>query len=175
VSYSPPQVEGISTSNVVKSLDVWGTVFQFASSASAAYPLANLALYVPFSVSEAVTAYEGWVVTGGTAGGNFDIGIYSAAGARLTSSGSTVRGTATITNTTAMANLVLVPNTRYYLAFAADSTNTYFASANAAGLHEAMGVLESTTSFVLPTSPTLTRTTRAYVPYFGLSLWPVAQ
>lgn len=156
-------------------MDNIGSVFSTTSPASTAYPLANLAIYVPFTVSETVTAYEGFVTTGATAGGNFDIGIYSAAGSRLTSAGTTARIVSTINNTTTMTDQVLVPNTRYYMAFSADGTNNYFAVVLAAGIYESMGVLESTTSFVLPSSPSLSRTTRAYVPLFGLNLYTVAQ
>lgn len=158
----------------ISALDDDGEVPNWGPPASAAYPLANLALYIPFSVSHPVTAVEGWVSTGGTAGGNFDIGIYSAAGSRLTSAGSTARGTSTISNTTTMTNTDLKPGVRYYMAFAADGTNNYLAVTNLAGIYEGCGVLESTTSFVLPASPTLARTTRAYIPLFGLRLSSVA-
>ena len=174
MSYSPPVLYGDQTITVIHALDTLGECFSFAAPASAAYPLANLAIYVPFSVSEAVTVIEGWVVTGVTAGGNFDIGVYSAAGVRLTSSGSTARTASAVNNTTALTNLDLAPGTRYFMAFSADSTANYIAQTSAAGLNEAMGVLESTTSFVLPTNPTLSRTTRAYVPHFGLNLYTVA-
>jgi hypothetical protein len=173
--YAPPRVDGLTTISTIHALDVSGEVFQYtATPGSNAYPLANLALYIPFSVSEAVTAFEGWVVTGTVAGGNFDIGVYSAAGSRLTSSGSTARTASAVNNTTAMTNLVLQPGTRYYMAFSADATSNYFAATEAAGLRECQGVLESTTSFVLPSSPTLSRTTRAYIPLFGLNLYSVA-
>lgn len=173
-AYAPPTVDGDQTLTTIGALDVLGTVFPYGIPASTAYPLANLALYVPFSVSETVTAYEGWVITGTTAGGNFDIGIYSAAGSRLTSAGSTARTASAINNTTTMTDQVLSPGIRYYMAFSADATSNYFAAATAAGLNESMGMLESTTSFVLPSGPTLSRTTRAYVPHFGLNLYTVA-
>lgn len=174
MSYSPAVVDGDQTLTVISSLDLIGTSYAYSAPASTAYPLANLAIYIPIAVSEAVTAYEGWVVAGATAGGNFDIGIYSAAGSRLSSSGATARTVSTVNNTTTMTDYVLLPGVRYYMAFAADGTNNYAATSAAAGLNEAMGVLESTTSYVLPTSPTMSRTTRAYVPWFGLNLYTVA-
>lgn len=175
MSYSPPPIDGQKTLTVIHAMDRIGEVQNFDSTpASVAYPLANLAIYVPFSVSETVTAYEGWVVTGTLAAGNFDIGIYDSAGSRLTSAGSTAKPASAVANTTTMTNYDLKPGLRYYMAFAADGTNNYFAGAQAAGLYEAMGVLESTTSFVLPASPTLSRTTRAYLPMFGLNLYTVA-
>jgi hypothetical protein len=174
LSYSPPATDGDQTLTVIHALDNIGDAYSFAAPASVAYPLANLAIYVPFSVSEAVTVQEGWVISGTVAGGNFDIGVYSAAGVRLTSSGSTARSASAVNNTTAMTNLDLAPGTRYYMAFSADTTANYIATASVAGLNEAMGILESTTSFVLPTNPTLSRTTRAYIPHFGLNLYTVA-
>lgn len=174
MSYSPAVVDGDQTLTTIAASSMLGTTFQFAAPAAVAYPLANLALYVPFSVSETVTAYEGWVVTGTLTGDNFDIGIYSAAGVRLTSSGANVKTASVIQNTTAMTDQVLVPNTRYYMAFACNGTGNYFAGTHGFGIYEAMGVLEATTSYVLPTNPTLSRTTRAYLPHFGLNLYTVA-
>lgn len=174
MSYSPPTQDGLQTLGVIPALDAIGAVFTYGSPASTAWPLANLALYVPFSVSETVTAVEGWAVAGGTAGGNFDIGVYSSTGSRLTSAGATARTLSTVNNTTTMTNLVLVPGVRYYMAMSADGTNTWMAVATAAGLNESMGMLESSTSYVLPASPTISRTTRAYAPLFGLNLYTVA-
>jgi hypothetical protein len=172
--YTSPPINGIQTSTVIAAHDQLGAHNNAGGNpATAAYPLANLALYVPFSVSETVTAYEGWVVTGITAG-NFDIGIYDAAGARLTSSGATAKVVSDVTNTTAMTNQVLTPGVYYYMAFASDGTTNFFSTAPAAGLCESWGILESTTSYVLPASPTLSRTTRAYIPHFGLNLYTVA-
>lgn len=173
MTYSPPPKHGVRTIGVIAALDSAGAAAGYAVPASAAYLLANLALYVPFSVSEPVTAYEGWVTAGATAGGNFDIGIYDAAGSRLTSSGSTARTASAVNNTTTMTNYDLKPGVRYYMAFAADATSNYFSVVPAAGLCESMGILESTTSFALPASPTLSRTTRAYIPHFGLNLYTV--
>jgi len=175
MSYSPPVVDGDQTLTTIAAMDMLGSAFTYGvPPSSVAYPLANLALYVPFSVSETVTVYEGWVVTATLAAGNFDIGVYSAAGSRLTSSGATAKPASDVANTTTMTNLVLNPNTRYYMAFAADGTNNYMAHNAVAGLCEAMGMLESTTSYVLPSSPTLSRTSRAYIPHFGLNLYTVA-
>jgi len=174
LSYSPPRVDGIKTLGIIGAHDIDGSYPMYIAPASAAYPLANLALYVPFSVSDVITAIEGWVVTGSVAGGNFDIGIYSAAGSRLTSAGSTARTASAVNNTTTMTNLTLTPGVRYYMAFSADATSNYLASTQVAGIYEAHGILESTTSFVLPASPTISRTTRAYLPFFGLNMYTVA-
>lgn len=175
MTYTAPPMRGVQTLTTIPALSRRMTLILGAAPASSvAYPLANLALYVPFSVSEPITAYEGWVVTAATAGGNFDIGIYSAAGSRLTSSGATARVVSSINNTTAMTNYTMLPGLRYYMAFAADSVDLYTARNPAAGLFAACGVLEATSSYVLPTSPTLAVTTRAYMPMFGLNCYSVS-
>jgi hypothetical protein len=140
---------------------------------SNAYPLANLALFVPISVPVPVVVLEGWVQAGATAGGNFDIGVYDESGNRLTSSGATARVVSSHNDTTTMGNLTLLPDRVYYMAFAADGTNNYFSMIPAAGLCEGFGILEATSAYVLPSSVTYVKTTRAYVPNFGLNMGTV--
>lgn len=172
--YTSPPIVGAGTLGVISSFDRTGLGQIIGTPASATYPLTNLALYVPFSVSKVVTAYEGWALCGTGTGGNFDVGIYSSAGVRIASSGATARTASSIVNTSGMANTTLVPGVRYYMAFSADdAAETYIAGARVAGIYEAMGILESTSSYVLPTNPTLSRTTRAYLPVFGLNLHTV--
>lgn len=149
--------------------DFMNGVGAWSGGAGTAWPLANLALFVPFSVSVPCTAFEGWVSTGATAGGNFDIGVYGTDGTRLTSSGATARTVSINQNTTTMTDLNLVPDRWYYMAMAADSTNNYIATVAVAGLQEAQGVCEMAAAYVLPASATLAKTTRAYLPQFGLN------
>lgn len=137
---------------------------------STAWPLANLALYVPVVVPYSVLVTGVFWVAGATAGGNIDIGLYQENGTKVVSLGSTSRGTASAINSSfALTDTTVTPG-RYYLAMAADSTNTEQASAPAAGLLEAIGINEQQTAFALPATATYTRTTRAYLPLFGLLL-----
>lgn len=152
------------------STDVMGMAFTTTVPSSNAWPAANVALFVPFSVVQPVTVLEGWAACGSTGGGNFDIGIYDTAGNRLTSSGATARTATTTVNTTGMTNLDLFPDTWYYMAMSADGTNNYIAGIIGAGFYEAMGVCEATSAYTLPNPATLARTTRAYLPLFGLNL-----
>src|SRR5262245_4998245 len=59
--------------------------------ASQAWPLANLAMFVPIYFNEFCTIYEVGVGTGATAGGNFDIGLYDMAGNKIQTTGTTAR------------------------------------------------------------------------------------
>lgn len=140
--------------------------------ASLTWPLANLAIYVPLYINETLIVYEAGVGAGATAGGNYDIGIYDAAGTRLVSSGTTAR-TASAWNTAGLTDTTLTPGW-YYVGMSADGTNNYSGNNPAAGLCESVGICEQTTAFTLPATATLTRTTRAYVPAIALATRSVA-
>lgn len=140
----------------------------FGASASTAYPLANLALYIPFCISAPINIQSVTWGNGTVTGGNCDVGIYDESGTAIVRLGSTARGAAsTLILTTTLTDTVLAPG-RYYMAFAHDGTNNIFAWAPAAGLCEAMGVLEQQTAFPLPSTATFAVTTRAYIPHVGL-------
>jgi hypothetical protein len=110
--------------------------------------------------------------TGATAGGNFDIGLYDMAGTRLQSTGSTAR-TASAWNAVNWADLTVGPGW-YYAAMAANGVDLYSGVAPAAGLAQAVGVLEQATAFALPATATFAITTRAMIPTISFQLRSVA-
>lgn len=141
---------------------------------SLAWPLANLALFLPFATARKMTVSEVWWWNGTTAGGNVDVGIYDRAGTRIQSLGSTARGSvSTVVSSTTWTDLILEAG-EYYMAFAVNGTNNIQATGSAAGLCEALGICEMTSAFALPATATLSRTTRAYIPAFGLRCSTVA-
>lgn len=141
--------------------------------ASTAWPLANLALYVPLYINEPCTIYEVGIGTGATAGGNFDIGLYQMDGTKLQSTGTQAR-TASAWNAVNWTDLDVVAGW-YYVAMSADGTNNYSGIAPAAGLCEALGIVEQTSAFTLPSPATIsTRTTRAFIPAVVFSVRSVA-
>ena len=143
-----------------------------ATPASVAWPLANLAIYVPIIINETATIYQVGCGTGATAGGNFDIGLYDLAGTRLQSTGSSAR-TASAWNPVNWTDLVVQPGV-YYAAMAADGTNNYSATNQAAGLLESVGILEQTSAFALPATATFAKTTRAFCPVIDFTMRSVA-
>lgn len=141
--------------------------------ASVAWPLANLALYVPIYIEEPVTIYEVGVGAGATAGGNFDIGLYQMDGTKLQSTGTQAR-TLSVWNAVNWTDLDVMPGW-YYAAMSADGTNNYSGLNPAAGLCEALGIVEQASAFVLPSPATLsTRTTRAIIPSINFAVRSVA-
>lgn len=134
--------------------------------------IANLAIYVPFSIDVPCTIYEWWHFNGTlTTAYNVDYGIYNLDFTKVQSLGSTAGTTtaSTIVNTTTWTDLTLEPGT-YYMAFAQDSTRNFTTSADALGLYQAAGVMEQTTAFALPSPAVPAVYTRAFMPSFGMNL-----
>jgi hypothetical protein len=138
--------------------------------------VANLAVYVPFTIDVPSTIYEWWHENGTlTTAYNVDYGIYNLDFTKVQSLGTTA-GTTTassLVNTTSWTDLVVVPGS-YYMAFASDSTRNFLASSDALGLYQASGVMEQTTAFPLPSPAVPLVYARAFLPHFGMNLRAVA-
>src|SRR5262245_15809191 len=113
----PEMGEYISVAQVSLSL-------QQSTSASSAWPSANLALFVPFRVSAPCVAYKMSTGFGTTASGNYDLGIYDAFGNRLVSTGTQAKG-ASVEAILDITDTELGPGL-YYMAQSADGTNNYW-------------------------------------------------
>lgn len=138
--------------------------------------VANLAVFVPFTLYQASVVYEWFWANGAlTTAHNVDFGIYDTAFNRLTSLGSTAGGTTAtaFVNTSTFTDYTLGAGT-YYMAMADDSTRNIRCSADVAGLYQAAGVVEQTTAFPLPNPASPVAYTRAFLPNFGMNLRNVA-
>lgn len=123
--------------------------------ASTAWPTANLALFIPFRLAEPVTVYKLATGSGATAAGNFDIGIYDAAGNRMVSSGATAKG-ASVEHIADVTDTRLGPGL-YYLAMSADGTNNYIMqTATSIPIQKSrmLGIVSMATAYVLPLTAT---------------------
>jgi hypothetical protein len=138
---------------------------------STAWPVANKAIFVPFELYETATFVKiGWV-NGGAVSGHVDAGIYSLAGARLVSTGSTLQaGTKSLQTVT--ISVTLGPG-NYYMALAMDgTTGTNFRWGNSLAIYNQMaGIQEMATAFVLPSTATFANPAAAYAPkiYIGMN------
>lgn len=135
---------------------------------SAVWPAANRALFYPFSVSEAALAVRLYCVNGSAVSGNVDLGIYDAAGTRLTSTGSTAQAGINLIQSIDCTDVWLLPHTIYYAAMAMDNvtgTTIRWSGAAARGI----GMFQQSTAFALPATATFARDASNYVPAFGVS------
>lgn len=124
------------------------------------------AIYVPVRIPSAVTVVELAYGCQSTATGNVDIGLYTASGSKLISTGSTAKSTSTavisvdVTDTSITAGL-------YYLALNNDTTtDTFQALSDTAPTPAARGVLTETLgSVTLPaTASWAVDNTLAFIP-----------
>lgn len=143
---------------------------------STAWPGANLALFVPFTIAAPVTVYKMVMGCGATAAGNYDMGIYDSDGDRLVSSGSRAKPAAS-EDVADVTDTQLGPGL-FYLAVSADGTNNYqlitppgSAPVPAQKLR-LWGVLQMGGAFPLPAVATLAASTASVLPNVGAYLRP---
>jgi hypothetical protein len=134
--------------------------------ASQNFVTANLAVFVPFYVPEAVTITKlGWG-NGAAVAGNLDAGIYGTAGTRLVSTGTTAQATTAVIQVVDVTDTTLARGV-YYLALSSDTsgaTQKILAVLPAAGIPQSLGLLQMAAAFVLPASATFAKYASAFVP-----------
>jgi hypothetical protein len=134
--------------------------------ASQNFVTANLAVFIPFWVPEPVVITKmGWG-NGAAVAGNIDVGIYSEAGTRLVSSGTTAQSGTTVMQIVNVTDTTL-PRGRYYLAMASDTsgiTQKVYAVLPAAGIPQSLGLLQMAAAFALPANATYAKYASAFIP-----------
>lgn len=167
--YSPSAISSHDTS--------WTGAYHTTAATSQAWPAANIAVYLPFSVGTATTVYETWVCTGTlTDSNNIEIGCYNLAGTRLFTTAMTITTASDTVNSSGMTDYTLDRGS-YYMAMSCDGTRNFLATSQSIGLYQAAGCLEETglTGATLPATATFATYTRAYLPVFGFNLTSTAR
>lgn len=138
-----------------------------AAAANGAWPAANRAIYVPFSLARHRIAQIMWLQNG-TVAGNLDMGIYDEAGTRLVSSGSTAQAGASTIQIVDITDTLLTPGS-YFMALAMDGTTGQTGRYNpSTQFLRCAGVQEQASAFVLPATFTLANPSSAYIPIMGV-------
>ncbi len=145
-------------------------VAQTLDAASAVWPAANRALYLPVELSAPLTVQRAFWINGATVAGNVDVGIYAANGTRLVSSGSTVMAGASAVQQVAITSTYLPPG-RYWLAMASDSATATFnrGAVGSSLLLRVCGVQEQAAAFALPATSTFANPSSDYYPFVGFT------
>ena len=141
--------------------------------ASAAWPSANRAIFIPFHLDEPTIITAIGVPNGATATGNFDVGIYDVAGTKIVSSGSTAQAGTSAIQTVDITDTLIGPGD-FYMAIAMDGTSgTMYSTNSPAVSHLRMaGMLQMASAFPLPATATFATITSAYVPGLLLATSP---
>ena len=135
------------------------------------YVAANRAIYVPFYLPESFTVQKVWWINGAAVSGNVDVAVYTAAGARQISAGSTAMAGASAIQAVDVADTALAAGD-YYLAFACDNTTASFQSSPAAAVstyNAALGWAQQAAAFALPATATFALSANTYLPFFGIA------
>lgn len=130
----------------------------------------NLAVYVPFALSQSAICSAFFWENGATVAGNSDAAVYDAtATTKLATTGSTANSGASDLQVTNITDVILAPG-RYWLAYSSDSATHTLDRINAAIQYlQCMGVYQQTSAWSsgLPTTPTFAAASVANVPVFG--------
>lgn len=135
------------------------------------WPTANLAIYVPFTVDEAITLLRLFWLNGTAVSGNVDIGVYDDTLTRLVSAGSTAQASTSVLQFANVADTALTAG-RYYLGLALDNTTGRIGRLTSglitAEVLRAVGQFQQGTAFVLPATATPAANAQTFVPAMGL-------
>ncbi len=137
---------------------------------SATWPSANLAIGYPFMLTEPRTVLQMWVFNGSAVSGNVDAGIYTAAGAKLVSKGSTAQATTSDLQLLDVTDTLLPANQILYAWMALDNTTgttTRLAGGVSLAQTGGTGVMQMATAFPLPSTITGAAIGSNYIPAFG--------
>lgn len=128
-----------------------------AQPASATYPSANLAIFIPIFTLVPFRAQGGIWVNGSSVTGTADLGVYTLLGTRVVSTGATTRSGASSVQGQDFAAEVLIPPGAYYLAFSASSgaANTAFLNTSVtSAIGKPAGLLQMASAHALPATAT---------------------
>ncbi len=143
-----------------------------AAPSSAAWPTANKAIFIPFTLEESILVDQLWWYQGAAATDNIDIGIYTEGAVKLVSTGALAAGTISVVNAQALVNALGIDPGRYYFAVScAGTTIALFRTATGSiETQRALGVMQMLAAHPLPSVATLVKVaTTDYIPIIGLS------
>lgn len=151
-------------------LEITNLVGSLGTGTAAAWPSANLAIFIPIRIGAIYTAVKMFWINGATVGTNsVDVGIYDNQGNRLVSQGSTLTAGANAVQIVDIADTVLAPGL-YFMGMAMNgTTDTVARSAMLATDWASFGVMSQVTAFPLPNPTTIISTTTAYIPFIAIT------
>lgn len=155
-------VSGLSPNSIGTELSGMGL-----TTASGTWVAANRAIFTPFAVTEQLVVTRMWQENGSAVSGNLDLGIYTASGTRLVSSGSVAQAGVSTVQDVNVADTTLMPGL-YYLAQVMDNvTGTVIRYSPNAAICRAMGVLQAASAYPLPATVTYALVSSAFYSIVG--------
>lgn len=172
------QASGVPTPAIIHSMSRWmgnytlrATQASYGAPGAAAWPVANLAIYIPLTIPWYYECKRLFWVNGSTAGGNSDIGIYNEEGTRIISSGTTVNAGAGLPQYVT-ATILLNPG-QYYVGYVMSITTASrvhaFTIASAAKARQAGYLQETLGANTLPATMTPVAFAQTVIELCGLT------
>ena len=138
--------------------------------ASAAWPTANKAIYVPFTLRAPFLVRRLWWANGATVSGNVDCGVYSQDQVRLFSTGATAQAGASAVQSVALGTAVLLAPGQYFMGLSLSGTATIqMPNPAAIGILILLGVAEQASAHPLPATATMARIGSNKIPACGIT------
>jgi hypothetical protein len=142
------------------------------ASASVVWGTANLARYMPFTLTDYYTVQAAWFLTGTCAAKTAYMGIYTVDGRAVWLSSAFTTASDTINIVTTGGLPILLPPGSYYLALSFTSTTTtgvFCVSGSRVGRVRLFGLLQQDTAAPLPATATFAAATSALIPVMGIA------
>lgn len=131
---------------------------------------ANVAVFVPFTVSKQISFSTLFTVNGTVVNGNIDIGVYAQDGTKIVSTGSTAQSGTSAIQLISCTATTIGPGV-FYLAMASSSTTGTFATYIIGQVLKTKfaGVAQMASALPLPATATLATIGQDSIPLIGLS------
>lgn len=143
-----------------------------AQATSYLWPVANLAVYIPFTLPWPYPVRRAFWCNGSNVTGNYDIGIYTAGGVKIWSSGSTAQTGASAIQYVTVTPDLLLPAGKYYLGLVNNgTTNRGFGTPTqvTAIIGRFMGLYQQATALPLPAAATFAAWNNIGYPLCGIT------
>ncbi len=146
----------------------------FSAIVSAAYPTADLALYVPFSLLERITVVKLFCHNGAAVAGNVDIRLYDINGVALTPSVQVAQAVINVLQEFDIVDVPIGPGLFYMGIVLSNVGGALFRGLTLALGGALMGMAQEqlAAGAALPNVATFASITGTYVPHFGLEVGP---
>lgn len=150
-------------------IEMAGNATAFTS--STAWFANNLSVLIPLRITDTFICTNAWVISGSSAAGHWDVGIYDDSLALVAHTGSTLE-VGTVSMQIAALSTTLQPGI-YWLAISGDSTalTTAMFTVSTNVRTRSLGVRTATSNFPLATTPSLITPTINAIPVFGISTY----
>jgi hypothetical protein len=143
----------------------------YTSLVSAAWPVANRAFFIPFTLLDTARFTHMFWMNGAAQAGNADVGVYSKDGTKLASTGSTATSGANAIQLIDVTDFTLFPG-QYYLAMCGGNTGGSFIRGQSGNSNRSVraGIAQQDVGAVtLPANFTLASVLSDYIPLFGIA------